>query len=74
MQEGQLLMTQEERDRRVALKKAKKKVITQREDAEELGLGIRQVKRLLYGLKKRGDQAVVHGLRGSRRTGGWKSA
>jgi transposase len=57
-------MTQEERDRLVALKKAKKKVITQREAAEELGLSIRQVKRLLYGLKKRGDKAVVHGLGG----------
>jgi hypothetical protein len=48
----------------VTLKKAKKKLITQREAAEELGLSIRQVKRLLYGLKKRGDKAVVHGLRG----------
>ena len=57
-------MTQAERDRLVTLKKAKKKVITQREAAEELGLSIRQVKRLLYGLKKRGDKAVVHGLRG----------
>ena len=64
MQEGQLLMTQAERDRLVALKKAKKKLITQREAAEELGLSVRQVKRLLYGLKKRGDKAVVHGLRG----------
>jgi hypothetical protein len=31
-------MTQAERDRLVALKKATKKVITQREAAEELGL------------------------------------
>ena len=57
-------MTQADRDRLVALKKAKKKLITQREAAEELGLSIRQVKRLLYALKKRGDKAVVHGLRG----------
>jgi transposase len=64
MQEGQLLMTQADRDRLVGLKKAKKKLITQREAAEELGLSIRQVKRLLYALKKRGDKAVVHGLRG----------
>lgn len=64
MQEGQLLMTQADRDRLVTLRKAKKKLITQREAAEELGLSIRQVKRLLYGLKKRGDKAVVHGLRG----------
>jgi hypothetical protein len=48
----------------VTLKKAKKKLITQRQAAEELELSVRQVKRLLYGLKKRGDKAVVHGLRG----------
>jgi Integrase core domain len=66
MKEGQLLMTQAERDRLVTLKKAKKKLITQREAAEELGLSIRQVKRLLYGLKKHGDKVVVHGLRGKR--------
>jgi hypothetical protein len=64
MQEGQLLMTQADRDRLVTLRKAKKRVITQREAAAELKLSIRQVKRLLYAMKKRGDKAVVHGLRG----------
>jgi transposase len=64
MQEGPLLMTQADRDRLVTLKKAKKKVITQREAAEELGVSTRQVKRLLHALKKRGDKAVIHGLRG----------
>jgi hypothetical protein len=64
MQEGPLLMTQAERDRLVTLKKVKKKLITQRAAAEELKLSVRHVKRLLYGLKKRGDKAVVHGLRG----------
>ena len=64
MQEGQLLMTQADRDRLVTLKKAKKKLIKQREAAEELGLSVRQVKRLLHALKKGGDKAVVHGLRG----------
>lgn len=57
-------MTQADRDRLVALKKAKKRLITQREAAEELGLSVRQVKRLLCAMKKRGDKAVVHGLRG----------
>jgi len=57
-------MTQADRDRLVTLKKAKKKLITQREAAAELGLSVRQVKRLIYGLKKRGDKAVIHGLRG----------
>jgi len=57
-------MTQAERDRLVALKKAKKKLITQKEAAEELGITERQVRRLLDQLKKRGDKAVVHALRG----------
>jgi transposase len=64
VQEGQLLMTQADRDRLVALKKAKKRLITQREAAEELGLSVRHVKRLIYALKKHGDKAVIHGLRG----------
>lgn len=57
-------MTQADRDRLVTLKKAKKKLITQREAAEELGVSERQVRRLLWALKKRGDKAVIHGLRG----------
>src|SRR5215831_6012989 len=64
MQEGQLLMTQADRDRLVTLKKTKKKLITQREAAGELKVSIRQVQRLLRELKTRGDKAVVHGLRG----------
>jgi len=57
-------MTQADRDRLVALKKAKKKLITQREAAAELGVSVRQVQRMLWALRKRGDKAVVHGLRG----------
>jgi Integrase core domain len=64
MQEGQLLMTQAERDRLVALKKVKKKLITQGEAAQELRLSVRQVQRLLDALKACGDKAVIHGLRG----------
>src|SRR6202045_1680558 len=64
MQEGQLLMTQADRDRLVTLRKTKKRLITQKQAAEELGLSVRQVKRLVYALKKRGDKAVIHGLRG----------
>src|SRR5665213_3650815 len=64
MQEGQLLMTQADRDRLVTLRKAKKRLITQKQAAEDLGLSVRQVRRLVYALKKRGDKAVVHGLRG----------
>jgi transposase len=57
-------MTQADRERLVALKKAKKRLITQRQAAEELDVSVRQVKRLLRALKKRGDKAVIHGLRG----------
>src|SRR2546426_5920920 len=57
-------MTQAERDRLVALKKAKKKLITQKQAAEELEVTERHVRRLLGALKRRGDKAVVHGLRG----------
>ena len=57
-------MTHADCDRLVTLRKAKKRLITQREAAEELGLSIRQVKRLLKELKKRGNGAVIHGLRG----------
>jgi transposase len=64
MQEGQLLMTQADRDRLVTLRKAKKRLITQLQAAEDLGLSVRQVKRLVSALKKRGDKAVIHGLRG----------
>ena len=64
MQEGQLLMTQADRDRLVTLRKAKKRLITQQQAAEELKLSVRQVKRLVFALKKRGDKAVIHGLRG----------
>ncbi len=57
-------MTQAERDRLVALKKAKKKLITQKEAAAEMGITERQVRRLLRALKRRGDQAVIHARRG----------
>jgi biotin operon repressor len=57
-------MNQAERDRLVTLRKAKKRLITQRQAAEELGISVRQVKRLLVALKKRGDKVVIHGLRG----------
>jgi biotin operon repressor len=57
-------MTQAERDRLVALKKAKKKLITQKQAAEELGITERHVRRLLRQLKRRGDKVVAHALRG----------
>jgi transposase len=57
-------MTQADRDRLVALKKAKDKKMTQRQAAEELQITERQVRRLLTKLRKGGDKAILHGLRG----------
>ena len=52
-------MSQADRDRLVALKKAKKNVITQREAAEELELSVRQVQRLLSRMQDGGDKALT---------------
>jgi predicted transcriptional regulator of viral defense system len=57
-------MTQAELDRLVAQKKAKKKLITQKQAAEEIGVTERQVRRLLRKLRRKGDRAVIHELRG----------
>src|ERR1039457_2975689 len=57
-------MTQRDRDRLIALKKARKGLITQRQAALEIGQTERHIRRLLVKLKKEGDQAVVHGRRG----------
>ena len=59
-------MTQKDRDRLVALKKAKKGLITQREAAEEIGQSERHVRRLLKKMQDQGDRAVVHASRGRR--------
>jgi len=47
-----------------ALKKAKRKLITQKQAAEEIGVTERQVRRLLRKLRRKGDRAVIHELRG----------
>jgi hypothetical protein len=46
------------------LRKAQKKLISQIQAAAELEITTRQVRRLLRRLKKEGDKAVVHKLRG----------
>jgi len=56
-------MTQRERDRLVALQKAKKGLITQKQAAEEIGQTERHVRRLLKRLRSKGDKAIVHALR-----------
>jgi len=57
-------MSQRDRDRLVVLKKAKERLITQREASMELEVSVRQVRRLLRALGARGDKAVQHGGRG----------
>ncbi len=57
-------MTQADRDRLVALKKAAKGFITRKQAAEELKISERQVYRVLAGMDERGDKVLIHGLRG----------
>jgi len=57
-------MSQAERDRLDALKRAKKKLITQQQAAQEIGVTERQMRRLLRKLRQKGDRAVIHELRG----------
>ncbi|MBA2534822.1 MAG: ISNCY family transposase [Rubrobacter sp.] len=57
-------MTQADRDRLVAVKKAAKGLITRKQAAEELKLSERQVYRVVAAWRKGGDKAVVHQLRG----------
>jgi hypothetical protein len=72
-------MTQAERDRLVALKKAKKKLITQKQAAEELGITERHVRRLLRaeaarrqggGARTAGAAVEPQDQRGHRKGGG----
>ena len=58
-------MTQRDRERLFALKKAKKGLITQRQAAEEMGQSERNIRRLLKRLAAKGDKAIMHGLRGA---------
>lgn len=57
-------MSQQERDRLEWLKRARDKKMTQREAALKIGVSERWVRKMLKGLKDRGDAVVVHGLRG----------
>jgi transposase len=57
-------MSQGERDKLEWLKRARDKVISQREAAEKIGVSERWVRKLLRRMKKQGDSVAVHGLRG----------
>ena len=59
----ELLMTQADRDRLIALKKARDGQVTQRQAAAELQVSERHVRRMLVQLRCQGDSGVVHALR-----------
>ena len=56
-------MSQKERDRLHWLKLAQHRKITQKQAAERMEVSARWVRELLRRLKRKGDRAVVHGLR-----------
>jgi hypothetical protein len=61
-----IALSQGERGRLRVLHEVKQKQITQMEAAKRLKISDRHIRRLLVGLGKRGDRAVIHGLRGRR--------
>src|SRR5215510_14021202 len=63
MNEERIEMSQEGRDRLHWLKLARDKKITQKVAAERMAVSARWVRKLLRKLKRKGDGAVVHGLR-----------
>ena len=63
-QQERLRMSQKERDRLQVLQEAKQRHITQREAAGQMGVSERWVRKLLARMRKEGDRAVIHRLRG----------
>jgi hypothetical protein len=64
MEAKRIALSQRERDRLRVLHEIKRKQITQIEAARRLKISDRHIRRLLVGLRKLGDRAVLHGLRG----------
>ena len=70
-QEG-LWMSAKERDRLKVLHEVRKRHITQKQAGVEMGLSVRWVRTLLKRLRREGDRALRHRLRGqasNRKTG-----
>src|SRR5581483_8373548 len=59
-----LLLRQDERDRLKVLHEVKQGHLTQLAAAEQLGISERWVREMVRRVRKKGDRAVVHGLRG----------
>ena len=64
METERMALSQRERDRLRVLHEVQRKQITQIEAARRLKISDRHLRRLLVGLRKLGDRAVLHGLRG----------
>src|SRR5512132_4212552 len=64
MSEERMALSTKERDRLKVLHGVMKRQISQREAAEQLGCSDRWVRKLAGRMKKRGDRAVTHALRG----------
>jgi len=64
MPEGDLLMSAEDQDRLHVIRQIIEKTLSQREAAGRLGIGIRQVKRLVHAWKQRGDAGLINRQRG----------
>jgi transposase len=64
METERIALSQRERDRLRVLHEIRQKQVTQIEAAKRLKISDRQIRRLLVKLRKRGDRALLHGLRG----------
>ena len=64
MQEENLVLSKRDRDRLKVLHEVQKGHITQVQAARQLKLGERWVRELTQRVAKKGDKAVIHGLRG----------
>jgi hypothetical protein len=64
METERIALSQRERDRLRVLHEVKRKQLTQSEAARRLKISDRHIRRLLVGLRKLGDRAVLHRLRG----------
>jgi hypothetical protein len=64
--EEMLTLSQQDRDRLVVLREVGDGLVTARRGAELVGLTPRQFRRLRREWERRGDEAVMHGLRGQR--------
>ena len=64
METERIALSQRERDRLKVLHEIQQKHLTQVAGAARLKVSDRQVRRMLLRFRQRGDQSLVHGLRG----------